>query len=81
MKTRRFYLIGVGIVLAVLTFSFFLIPSASAGKITLKASTHIPIKHRLVEDALSVWGKEIEKRTNGQVEILWFHSSTLVPIT
>lgn len=80
MKKRKIYFAGIVSILFFITLCFYLSPSANAKEIILKASTHLPIKHALVDDGLIVWGKEIEKRTNGLVKIDWYFASTLVPL-
>lgn len=80
MKKRGFELFSLVIATIVLVVFLSAVPSASAEKITLKIATHYPVKHPLA-GACNLWGKEIGKRTNGQVEIQWFHSSTLVAFT
>jgi TRAP-type C4-dicarboxylate transport system substrate-binding protein len=78
MKTRRINWVGLGITWMILTFSLILIPSVEAEKIKLKASTWVPVKHALTTDCFGLWTEEIKKRTNGQVEITWYHGSTLI---
>jgi TRAP-type C4-dicarboxylate transport system substrate-binding protein len=50
----------------------------SAETIEIKAATVHPVKHRLTEDAFKLYGKEIEKRTNGKVKFKWFLAGSLV---
>ncbi|NQU65830.1 MAG: TRAP transporter substrate-binding protein DctP, partial [SAR324 cluster bacterium] len=55
-----------------------LIPnSIYAEEIVLKVSSHLPVRHRLIQDAYSAYTKEIEKRTNGKVKFKWYHAGSL----
>ena len=47
--------------------------------IEIKASTFHPVGHTLTEDAFKWYGKEIERRTNGQVKFTWFLATSLIP--
>lgn len=48
-----------------------------AGVFQLKMQNGYPPLHRLTPDAFHWWGKEIEKRTNGRVQMIWFDGCTL----
>ena len=43
----------------------------------LKMQNTYPPLHRLTPDAFHWWGKEIENRTNGRVQMIWFDGGTL----
>ena len=77
MKTSAVKVVLLRIVMffAILLFA---VPSANAKKIKMKASTWVPEKHALTTDCFGLWTKEIERRTKGQVEITWYHGSTLI---
>jgi TRAP-type C4-dicarboxylate transport system substrate-binding protein len=64
----------------VFSFSFTTIqPLVLAGDvIEIKAATWHPMGHRLTTDSFKVYGKEIEKRTNGKVKFKWFLAGSLV---
>jgi len=77
MKVKRLILIGSTILLALA----FAAPSsvlAAEKVIEIKAATWHPVPHRLTEDAFKLYGKEIEKRTNGRVKFKWFLGGSLV---
>lgn len=78
MGNRKSRLMCCSIAMVCLVLSLISIPGANAETIKLKASTIFPLKHPLVVDAFNLYAKEIAKRTNGRVEITWYHASTLV---
>jgi len=43
----------------------------------LKMQNGYPSLHRLTPDAFHWWGKEIENRTNGRIQMIWFDANTL----
>lgn len=49
---------------------------AQAGSVTLKYSTFFPPVHAITKNAVA-WGKEIQKRTNGEVKVHVFPGATL----
>jgi len=78
IKNNQLRSIGCSVAVIFLALSLVIIPSARAKTIKLKASTIFPMKHRLVTDGFNLYDKEIQKRTKGQVNITWYHASTLV---
>ena len=62
--------------LSVIGFSF--LTSSAFGQIKFNYSTFFPAPHRNSVLAAE-WGKEIEKRTNGRVQITFFYGGTLTP--
>jgi TRAP-type C4-dicarboxylate transport system substrate-binding protein len=74
---RKMRSMGIGVMLSLV---FFAVPSLihAADVITIKAATMHPAKHRLTDDSFSLYGKEVEKRTNGRVEFKWYLAGSLV---
>ncbi len=74
MKHHRF---GV-MVLSLLLIGFFFFTSSAFAQIKLTYSNFFPAPHK--NAVLSgEWAKEIEKRTNGKVQITMFYGGTLTP--
>ncbi len=67
----------VSLALCVLIVGFYFIPPAF-GQIKYNYSTFFPAPHRNSQLAAE-WAKEIEKRTNGKVQITMFYGGTLTP--
>ena len=68
-----FFIVALSILTAFQSMAFAKKP------IEIKASTFHPVGHTLTEDAFKWYGKEIEKRTNGQVKFTWFLACSLIP--
>ncbi len=69
-------LVSLFLCLSVMTFSFWTTPTF--GQVKLNYSNFFPAPH--TNAVLSVeWGKEIEKRTNGKVQVTVFPGGTLTP--
>jgi len=74
---KKLFLLIVGFAF-VFTFTVFQPMSLAADPIEIKAATWHPAGHRLTTDSFEVYGKEIEKRTNGKVKFKWFLAASLV---
>jgi TRAP-type C4-dicarboxylate transport system substrate-binding protein len=73
---RYWKLTSLFLCLAVIGFSFFI--SSAHAQIKLNYSIFFPAPHK--NAVLSTeWAKEIEKRTNGKVQITMFYGGTLTP--
>jgi TRAP-type C4-dicarboxylate transport system substrate-binding protein len=73
----RYHRLGV-MVLSLLVIGFFFFTSSAFGQIKLTYSTFFPAPHKNAVLATN-WAKEIEKRTNGKVQITMFYGGTLTP--
>jgi TRAP-type transport system periplasmic protein len=75
MKMRRFKMVSLvlPVVMAGILFS-----TVVFGQTKLNYSTFFPAPHRNSILATE-WGKEIEKRTNGKVQVTMFYGGTLTP--
>lgn len=51
--------------------------SVFAEGIVLKISSHLPVRHRLYQDAYKAYCNEITRRTQGKVTFKWFHAGSL----
>jgi len=79
MRTRGLKSICLGISLIIFAFAcFFPVHPSNAETIKLKGSTWVPVNHALTTDCFELWTKEIQKRTKFNVEITWYHGSTLI---
>lgn len=66
------------IIVCLLVVGFFACTPLAFGQIKLNYSTFFPAPHK--NAILSAeWGKEIEKRTNGKVQVTMFYGGTLTP--
>lgn len=72
LKTLIFCLAGVGL------FYFNAPAFGQASPVKLNYSHHFPAPH-LINGLVNQWGKEIEKRTNGKVNVTVFAGGTLLP--
>jgi TRAP-type transport system periplasmic protein len=65
-------------VLCLLVVSLFLVSSPSYAQVKLNYSIFFPAPHKNSILATE-WGKEVEKRTNGKVQVTMFYGGTLTP--
>jgi TRAP-type C4-dicarboxylate transport system substrate-binding protein len=73
---RHWNWVSLLLCISVVGFSFGVLPAY--GQIKLNYSNFFPAPHKMA--VLSVeWGKEIEKRTNGRVQVTVFPGGTLTP--
>lgn len=76
MKKGRLF---IGIIAGLFLFSASAPGTARATDvIELKASTHFPTQHPVLQQVYIPWGQLVEKRTNGRVKITWFADGSLV---
>ena len=69
---KRLLVLGLVLVLAVAAFA----PSALAAKYTLRFN-HVLGPNHPYHKALETWAQRVKERTNGELEILVFHSAQL----
>ena len=66
------------VVFSLVFLGFVLYASSAFAQVKLNYSTFFPAPHRNAVLAAE-WGKEIEKRTNGKVQVTMFYGGTLTP--
>jgi TRAP-type C4-dicarboxylate transport system substrate-binding protein len=76
VKMRHLKLVSLFLCLSVIGFSF--LTSSAYGQIKLNYSIFFPAPAPQAQVATE-WAKEIEKRTNGKVQITMFYGGTLTP--
>jgi len=76
IKMKHWKWVSLLLCISVVGFSFAVLPAY--GQVKLNYSNFFPAPHK--NSVLSVeWGKEIEKRTNGRVQVTVFPGGTLTP--
>jgi len=73
---KHWRLFSLYLCLSVIGFSFFILPAFAQTKLNYSIFFPAPHKHSVLA---TEWAKEIEKRTNGKVQITMHYGGTLTP--